>query len=198
MPFNKIIPSRRAKAAIASALVAAAAGGWYSYKDTSPTVLPPAVILATDTLIKPWEGLVLTSHWDRYAKKFDICYGDTMIDGKPVKAGMRFTKEECGAILQKRVYRDYYVPLTKCNMNFKDGPVGWQAAMISLSYNVGSAAVCRSTAMKLAKQKKYKDSCMALTRFNRAGGRVVNGLVHRREMGDAQRIGEAETCVTGL
>jgi len=31
-----------------------------------------------------------------------------------------------------------------------------------------------------------------------AGGQMVNGLVKRREMGDAQRLGEAETCVSGL
>ncbi len=47
MPINKIKSSNRGKAAIAAALIAAAAGGWHSYKDTSPKVLPPAVILAS-------------------------------------------------------------------------------------------------------------------------------------------------------
>lgn len=38
----------------------------------------------------------------------------------------------------------------------------------------------------------------AATVFNRVGGRMVIGLVNRREMGDPSRIGEAELCVSGL
>lgn len=59
MPINKIVATKRGKAAIAAALIAAAAGGWQSVRDSSPTVHPPAVILATNSLIKPWDGLVL-------------------------------------------------------------------------------------------------------------------------------------------
>lgn len=90
MPINKIVATKRGKAAIAAALVAAAAAGWQSTKDTNPAkhVYPPAVILATDKLIKPWEGLVLKAHWDPFAKIYDICYGKTRINRKPVTVGM--------------------------------------------------------------------------------------------------------------
>lgn len=166
--------SKRAKAALAGAV--------------------GAVALATTALIQPWEGLVLNSHWDRYAKIWDICYGET----KGITAGMRKTKAECDAMLNKRVMNDFYLPLTRCIVRFEDKPLSWQAAAVSLSYNVGVPQVCNSTAAKLAREGRYKESCQAMTRFNRAGGEVVGGLTKRRTTGDAQRIGEQELCEAGL
>ncbi|CAN7598356.1 lysozyme [Bosea sp. LjRoot237] len=153
-----------------------------------------AIALATTALIQPWEGLVLTSHWDRYAKIWDICYGET----KGITSGMVKTKAECEAMLTKRVYADFYIPLTRCISGFADKPKSWQATTISLAYNVGTGAVCKSTAAKFAREGDYKQSCQAMTRFNRAGGQVVGGLVKRREYGDAERMGELELCLAGL
>lgn len=166
--------SKRAKAALAGAV--------------------GAIALATTALIQPWEGLVLSSHWDRYAKKWDICYGET----KGIGPNMTFTRAQCESMLSERVTRDFYKPLTRCIAEFDKKPVSWQAATVSLAYNVGVGAVCSSTAATLARQGKYKESCRAMTRFNRAGGQVVSGLVKRRTNGDASRIGEQELCEAGL
>ncbi|UVK46796.1 glycoside hydrolase family protein [Mesorhizobium sp. AR07] len=204
MPINKIKSSQRGKAAIATALAAALAGGWHSYKDTSPTLLPPAVILATDNLILPWEGMVLSAHWDRFAKLYDICGGLTRINGKPVTANMRFTRPQCEAITREQIYHDYYLPLVKGVPNFLNFPVSVQAAMLSGAYNFGVGSVASrkgmagSNATRWHMQGQYRKGCEAQTAFNKAGGIVVDGLVKRREMGDAQRIGEAELCVSGL
>jgi len=200
MPINKIVATKRGKAAIAAALAAAAAAGWQSTKDTNPAkhVYPPAVILATDKLIKPWEGLVLKAHWDPFAKIYDICYGKTRINGKPVTADMSFTKVECDAFLEEDVYTDYYLPITKQVPNYTGFPVSLQAAQLSGGYNFGVGALIRSSAMREAGKGNYRLACEMQTRFNRAGGQLVGGLVKRREMGDAQRLGEAETCVSGL
>lgn len=192
MPINKITSTKRGKAAIAAALIAAVTAGWQGYKTV--TNAPPAVVLATNALIKPWEGLVLKSHWDPYAKIWDICYGET----KGITAGMVKTKAECESMLEKRVYNDYYLPLTKRIKGFTSFPVSVQAAQISGAYNFGVSGMVNSTAAKLAVQGKYRAACEAQTAWNKAGGRVVNGLVERREMGDAQRLGEAELCVSGL
>jgi GH24 family phage-related lysozyme (muramidase) len=157
-----------------------------------------AVSLATTALIVPWEGLVTSAHWDRYAKIWDICFGETRVDGKPVRPGMSFSAAECKVMLSKRVMSDYYLPLTRCIADFDAKPKSWQAVAISASYNVGVGALCRSTAAELARQGRYRESCEAFTRFNRAGGQVVEGLKRRREDGDAQRIGERELCLEGL
>ncbi|MBB2818982.1 UNVERIFIED_ORG: GH24 family phage-related lysozyme (muramidase) [Rhizobium esperanzae] len=196
MPINKIVATKRGKTAIAAAVFAAVlAGGGSYFKDPER---PAAVILATDTLIKPWEGLVLKSHWDPYAKIWDICHGETQIDGKPVPPGMTKTQAECDAILEVRVKRDYYEPLTKQIKGFTMFPIGVQASMISGAYNFGVSGMVNSTAARLAVQGRYREACEAQTAWNKAGGRVVQGLVKRREMGDAQRAGEAEICVSGL
>jgi GH24 family phage-related lysozyme (muramidase) len=175
------------------AAVLAAGGSYFAEPER-----PAAVILATDTLIKPWEGLVLKSHWDPYAKIYDICHGETRINGKPVQPGMSFTAAECDAILEERVKRDYYEPLTKQIKGFTRFPVSVQASMISGAYNFGVSGMVNSTAARLAAQGKYREACIAQTAWNKAGGQVVGGLVKRREMGDAQRAGEAEVCVSGL
>lgn len=204
MPINKIVATKRGKAAIAAALIAAAAGGWQSYKDTSETVLPPAVILATDSLILPWEGMVLTSHWDQFAKIYDICAGLTRINGKPVGPNMRFTRTQCEQMTREQIYNEYYLPLVKAVPGYTNFPIGVQAAMLSGAYNFGVGSIASrkgmagSTATRWHMQGQHRKGCEAQTTFNKAGGVLVDGLVKRREMGDAQRKGEAEICVSGL
>lgn len=198
MPINKIVKSKRSVASIAAAIALATAGGWHSTRDTSIKTLPPAVILATDTLITPWEGLVLKSHWDNFAKIWDICYGNTRINGKPVTAGMSFTKAECQEIARQQIFHDYYMPLVQRIKGFEKMPVGVQASMISGAYNFGVNGMVNSTAAKRHMAGRYREGCEAQTAWNKAGGQVVRGLVLRREMGDKQRQGEAEVCVSGL
>ncbi|RWM27906.1 MAG: glycoside hydrolase [Mesorhizobium sp.] len=195
MPRNKIVSSGRAKAAIAAVLaISTSIGGIFYANPPGKEPIPAAVELAVNKLIIPWEGLVLKSHWDRYARIWDICYGET----KGIGPGMTKTKAECQAMLMERVVNDYYRPLTKCIAGFEKKPLGLQATLISGAYNFGVGAACRSTAAKQARAGNYHSACLAQTAFNKAGGRVVEGLVRRREMGDAQRIGEAELCVSGL
>lgn len=164
--------SKRAKAAIAGAATAVA--------------LSVAVI-------KPWEGLETRAYPD-IVGVWTLCYGET----KGIRPGMTATPAQCEAMLQERVHKDFYLPLTACIAGFDRKPIGWQAAAISLAYNVGTGAVCRSTAARLAREGRYRESCQAMTAFNRAGGKVVRGLVLRREWGDAQRLGELEVCLEGL
>lgn len=196
MPINKIKATGRGKQAIAAAVLAAIlAGGSSFFVDTKP---PAAVILATDTLILPWEGMVLRAHWDPFAKIYDICAGITRIDGKPVTAGMSFTRPQCEAMTREQIYREYWLPLVKQVPGFTTFPISVQATMLSGAWNFGVAGMVKSTATRFHVAGEYRKGCDAQTAWNRAGGLIVNGLVKRREMGDAQRIGEAELCVSGL
>lgn len=81
---------------------------------------------------------------------------------------------------------------------FTSFPISLQASQVSGGYNFGLGALMRSSAMREAGKGNYRLACEMQTRFNQAGGQVVNGLVKRHEMGDAQRLGEAETCMGGL
>ena len=47
------------------------------------------------------------------------------------------TQAECDEMLYRRVYADYYLPLTKCVENFTEAPISVQASGISGAYNFG-------------------------------------------------------------
>ena len=145
-----------------------------------------AVVLSISALIKPWEGLELRAYPDIIGK-WTACYGET----KGIRPGMTFTRKECEDKLLTRVVNDYYRPLTQCIPGFDQKPLGWQASSISVTYNIGVSAACKSTAARLAREGKMRESCEAWTRFNRAGGKVVKGLVNRRNA-------EFKVCVEGL
>lgn len=206
MPINKIVPTRRGRTALAAALIAAVASGWATFSGGSapstPTevraaisrgVTPAPVQLAIDQLIKPWEGVHTTAYKD-IVGVWTICWGET----KGVKPGMKKTLAECDAMLTSRVTNDYYLPLVTSVPNFAKAPVSLQASMTSLAYNVGTGGARGSSAAKHLAAGRYAQACEAATAWNKAGGKVVRGLVNRREMGDAQRLGEAELCMSGV
>jgi GH24 family phage-related lysozyme (muramidase) len=195
MPVNQLRPTNRAKAAIGAVVAAAIAGGGYVMLPGGQKV-PPQVALAADTLIEPWESTQLRPYYDRIAKPpvWTVCAGDT----KNVTPGVMETPAGCTKRLMGRLTREFYPALVKCIPGFDDKPIAWGAMMISLSWNIGWAGACNSTAARLGREGRYRESCDAATAFNKAGGQMIIGLVRRREMGDAQRIGEGELCVSGL
>jgi GH24 family phage-related lysozyme (muramidase) len=107
-----------------------------------------------------------------------VCYGET----KGVKPSDVYTKRQCDAMLKAEVasYRAaifrHYTPETKASRLTPQR----DAAFVSLGYNVGTAQVGRSTAMRRLNAGDIKGACVATTWYNRAGQRVIRGLVNRR------------------
>ncbi|KQZ25857.1 glycoside hydrolase [Mesorhizobium sp. Root552] len=194
---KRLTPSKRAKAAIAAVVAASTSIGglWYVVRPGEPPI-PDDVVLASEYLVKPWEGEELRAYLDVIAKPpvWTICNGDT----ENVRKGMVETPEGCKKRLRKRLTKDFRPALVKCIDGFGVKPLSWRAMMLSLSYNVGIGAGCKSTAAKLGRLDQYYSSCVAATAFNKAGGKMIVGLANRREMGDATRIGEGELCVSGV
>ncbi|MBN9671688.1 lysozyme [Roseibium aggregatum] len=166
--------SKRAKAALASGL--------------------GLVALTATYLTVPWEGTENTAYWDRLGRVWTVCTGET----KGVKKGDTYTDKECAAMLYETLEKDYRRPLQKCVSSYDALPLSLQAAMLDAAYNVGTGAICRSTAAKRARDRQYAGACKALTWFNKAGGKRIRGLVLRREHGDRLRMGEYELCMAGL
>ncbi|QXZ79677.1 lysozyme [Rhizobium sp. L51/94] len=212
MPINKSTP--RGKAAVAASVVAAGITGWATFTGSHLTpakpsmtpalihqaidqgVTPPAVFAAV-TLIKKWEGLRTSAYLDMVGVP-TICYGETLLDGKPVKLGTMRTEAACEAMLITRVIRDYYLPLVDGVKNFAKAPDSVQGSMTSLGYNIGTSGARTSSSAKDISRYDYKAACEDLSKFNRAGGRPIQGLTNRRGMGDPGRVGEGELCVSGL
>ena len=68
-------------------------------------------------------------------------------------------------------------------------------AYVTLAYNVGAGAVCRSSILRKLQAKQYAAACKTILDFDRVrvGGRLVKnqGLTNRRK-------GEYQKCVQGI
>lgn len=65
------------------------------------------------------------------------------------------------------------------------------AAAVSIAYNIGVGAFCRSTMVKKLNAGDYRGFCEGMTAWSRSGGKVYPGLVKRREKERALCLGEA-------
>lgn len=52
---------------------------------------------------------------------------------------------------------------------------------VSLTYNIGEGAFCKSTLVKLLNQQKYDEACQQILRWDRFKGRPLPGLTKRRQ-----------------
>lgn len=64
-------------------------------------------------------------------------------------------------------------------------------AYVSLSYQIGAGAFCRSTLIKKLNKGDYTGACNELDKWVYAGGKVLPGLVKRREAEYKMCKGEA-------
>ena len=107
------------------------------------------------------------------------CFGET----KGVAIGDRFTDAECRRKLQDRLSHDFRPGLHRYfsgETKAKRLTASRDAAYVSLAYNVGIRGAGRSTATRRLNAGDVAGGCQALTWWNKAGGRVVRGLVRRR------------------
>lgn len=130
------------------------------------------------SLISGFEGTRFTAYDDGVGV-WTIGTGTTVYpNGVKVKQGDTCTPEEAKAYFkhdlakfEKTVNESVTVPL---NQNQFD-------ALVSLTYNIGSGAFKGSTLLKLLNQKQYREAAAQFTRWNKANGKVLNGLTRRRE-----------------
>ena len=85
---------------------------------------------------------------------------------------------------------DFAAPVLKRNPELAGHPAQ-VAAATSLAYNIGADAYARSTVARRFSAGNWRGACDAFLSWNRAGGRVVPGLVRRREA-------ERTICLRGL
>jgi len=123
-------------------------------------------------LIKDMEGLRLKAYHCP-AGVLTIGYGHT---GPDVKPGQIITLEVAHALL-KRDLEGF------ANHVDRVAPVATpyqRAAMVSLCYNIGTAAFDRSSVLRNHNAGKHTAAAQAFGKWVRANGRVMPGLVKRR------------------
>lgn len=65
----------------------------------------------------------------------------------------------------------------------------WDAA-VQIAFNIGVSAFCNSTILRRWKSGDYAGGCDAFMMWNKAGGKVLRGLVKRREAERKLCLGE--------
>lgn len=142
-------------------------------------------------LVAKWEGKRNAAYLDTIASPpvWTVCYGET----RGVRRGDTYTDAQCAKMLGEGLvqYRDglhrYFTPET---LQSRLTPKR-DAAYVSLSWNAGVAAIGRSTAVRRLNAGDIRGGCHAIGWWNKAGGRVVRGLVNRRQE-------DVAYCLAGL
>jgi Phage-related lysozyme (muraminidase) len=105
-----------------------------------------------------------------------------------VKPGQTATKAECDSQLARQIGA-YEARLDACLTAPVPGKM--KVALVSWAYNVGTGAACSSTLVRKANAGDLAGACDELLKWNRAGGKAVQGLTNRRKA-------ERELCLEGV
>lgn len=128
-------------------------------------------------LIKSFEGKRLVSYDDGVGV-WTVGYGTTRINGVKVQKGSTITDSQAELYLKadletfENVVNN--VVTIEVNQNQFD-------ALVSLTYNIGATAFTNSTLLRKLNSGDFKDASEQFLVWNKGGGKVMTGLVRRRE-----------------
>jgi len=124
-------------------------------------------------LLKHYEGCELTAYRCS-ADVLTIGYGHT----KGVTEDMVITQEEADQMLQDEMpeYEGYINDKVTVELNQDQFD-----AMVCWVYNLGSGNLSSSTLLKVLNDGDYDGVPEQMKRWNKAGGKVLNGLIKRRD-----------------
>lgn len=159
------------KVAASAALIALLGGG--------------AAYLSLDT-VEEFEGYVPEGYRDPVGIPTK-CWGDT----RNVVVGQEYTFEECSRSLNEHLYENAR-PVTVCVKDFDSLPDKTKAALVSMAYNIGPTAFCKSSVARYFNQGRKKRGCERIAEiYKTARGKALPGLERRREY-------ESAMCLRGL
>ena len=124
-------------------------------------------------LIKKFEGCELEAY-KCAAGVWTIGYGST----KGVKKGDSMSQEDADKLLLHEIkeYDGYVNDLVEVNLEQNQFD-----SLCSFCYNLGPQSLKSSTLLKVLNAKDYEGVPAQIKRWNKAGGKVLQGLVRRRE-----------------
>jgi lysozyme len=144
-----------------------------------------AIGLAAIALVGKFEGYKPYAYRDVIGV-WTACYGST----KGIKAGMKFTKEQCDVMFLGDL-QTHEAGMRACLKAPDAIPSKSYVAFLSLTYNIGVGGFCRSSVAANINMGNLTNACHRIKAFNKAGGRVIGGLVRRRAE-------EVKLCLEGV
>jgi len=133
------------------------------------------------SLIKKFEGCKLTAYPDpgTGGKPWTIGWGSTTdATGNAIQPGITWSQGQADARLAAHVL-EFADGVEKALAGSSVTPMQ-KGAMVSLAYNIGVAAFTGSTLLKKHRAADYDGAAAQFLVWNRAGGRIMQGLVNRR------------------
>lgn len=127
--------------------------------------------------------------WEKFSgEPWTVGWGSTGLDeynldanGKPTKIGPNtvWTQDQADKRLQKDLdsFAQQVAPLLKIQ-DINDNQF---AALVSFAYNVGVGNLKKSTLLILVNQRNFTQAAEEFLKWNKAQGKVLNGLTKRRE-----------------
>lgn len=128
-------------------------------------------------LIKNYESFRANSYGDD-SNGYTIGYGTTVIDGKPVTAGMTISQQKAEALLLAHV-NEVDVPRIKSMVRVLITQ-SMLDSLVCLSYNIGVTALSRSTLMSDINSERYLQAASRFLDWNKNNGKILAGLTKRR------------------
>tara|TARA_S200002703_G_scaffold74749_1_gene64464 strand:+ start:1717 stop:2160 length:444 start_codon:yes stop_codon:yes gene_type:complete len=125
------------------------------------------------SLIKKFEGCELEAY-KCAAGVWTIGYGST----KGVKQGDTISQEDADKLLlhEMKEYETYVNDMVNVDLTQNQFD-----ALVSWVFNLGPANLAASTLLKVLNTKDYEGVPAQIKRWNKAGGKVLQGLIRRRE-----------------
>lgn len=142
------------------------------------------------SLIGGFEGLRTTAYRDVVGIP-TICFGET----KGVHMGDKASVEQCKTMLADRLIKDFEPEMRACITKPDAIPDKSYVAFLSLSYNIGSGAFCKSSVVTNINKGNYEAACNSLLSFNKAR---VNGKLTVVKGLDTRRKEENKLCMEGV
>jgi lysozyme len=134
-------------------------------------------------LIRTWEGRRIKAYLDGGGVP-TICDGHT---GPDVFLGLTLTDEDCDRFFDMDLEEHNIEPLLQ-GVQTKDCEY---AAMTCLAYNIGLTRFGQSTVLKRHKLGNRVGAANAFLMWKRDNGKIIRGLINRREAERKHYLGEA-------
>lgn len=136
------------------------------------------------SLIRKWEGMRLVAYLCS-AQKWTIGYGCTyLLSGRKVRPGDRLNSKEEAEKLLVQVFNRDFLPKLQGIPHWREMNAGQQAALASFAWNLGAAFYGHpdfNSITRVLRDKNWAGVPRALRLYNRAAGKVNQGLINRRE-----------------
>jgi lysozyme len=148
-----------------------------------------AAVMAAAALAVPfiskWEGWAPVAYRDPAPAGYvTACYGNRT----DAVLGRTYTEEDCARLLAQDAIA-HGLEIDRCIP--ANTPFNARAAFTSLAFNIGAAQFCSSTLARKLNAGDVAGACAEISRWTKAGGRVLPGLVSRR-------TDERKLCEQGL